>query len=58
MTADEFKNLQAQMGLLNDQLADRLGVSPSTVVKLRGAQHQVPGPVAIAMRALAQGFAA
>lgn len=58
MTAEEFKTLQAQMGLRNDQMAERLGVSLGTVVKLRGAQHPIPGPVAIAMRALAKGFAA
>lgn len=52
MTADEFKTLQAQRGWTIRQTAEALGRSVSTVVKWRGGQHQIPQPVAIAMRAL------
>lgn len=52
MTADEFKILQAEMGMTNDQIAQALGVSVSTVVKWRGNQHQIPKPAQIAIRAL------
>lgn len=56
MTADEFKTLQAQMGQQNDQIAELLGVSISTVVKWRGGQHQIPKPAQIAIRALAGSY--
>lgn len=40
------------MGMTNDQIAQELGVSVSTVVKWRGNQHQIPKPAQIAIRAL------
>lgn len=52
MKPDEFKAAQSRLDLTNQQLADALGVSLSTVVKLRGGQHDVPGPVALAIEAL------
>jgi DNA-binding transcriptional regulator YiaG len=54
MSPDEFKTLQGRLALTNAQLAERLGVSPSTVVKLRGGQHPIPQPVALAMRYLVE----
>lgn len=56
MTADEFKTLQAKMGQQNDQIAELLGVSISTVVKWRGGQHGIPKPAQIAIRALAGSY--
>lgn len=58
MTADEFKKLQAAMGMQNDDIADALGVSVSTIVKWRGNQHQIPKTAQIAIRALAARSAA
>lgn len=55
MTADEFKTLQTKMQMQNDEIADALGVSVSTIVKWRGSQHQIPKPAQIAIRALAAG---
>lgn len=57
VTADEFKTLQAAMGMQNDEIAEALGVSISTVVKWRGNQHQIPKPAQIAIRALARAAA-
>ena len=53
MTPDEFIRLQGE--LTNAQIAAQLGVSDSTITKWRGAQHPIPTPVAIAMRALFGG---
>lgn len=52
MNPDEFKAAQSRLDLTNQQFADALGVSLSTVVKLRGGQHDVPGPVVLAIEAL------
>lgn len=52
MTPDELKQLQARLGLTSDQLAEALGVSPSTVSKWRTGSHPIPKPSAIAIRAL------
>lgn len=53
MTPAEFIELQGK--LTNAQIAERLGVSDSTITKWRGAQHPIPTSVAIAMRALFGG---
>ena len=53
MTPAEFIELQGK--LTNAQIAERLGVSDSTITKWRGLQHPIPTPVAIAMRALFGG---
>lgn len=53
MTAAEFIELQGD--LTTAQVAERLGVSESTITKWRGQQHPIPAPVAIAMRALFGG---
>jgi transcriptional regulator with XRE-family HTH domain len=58
MNADELKQLQAQAGMTNEDLAEALGVSLSTIVKWRGNQHQIPKPSAIALRALLSARAA
>lgn len=58
MNADEFKALQAAMRMQNDEIADALGVSLSTIVKWRGNQHQIPKTAQIAIRALAARAAA
>jgi DNA-binding transcriptional regulator YiaG len=55
MTADELRDLQAALGMTNEQLADAIGVSLSTVVKWRGAQHPIPRTAAMAIRSLQLG---
>ena len=52
MTAAEFKFAQAQLGMTNQQLADALGVSFSTITKWRGGQHDIPHMVRLALKAL------
>lgn len=52
MRPEEFCELQEKQGWTNQQTADRLGVSPSSVTKWRGGQHDIPVPVQIAMRAI------
>lgn len=55
LTPDDLRDLQAQLGMTNEQLADAIGVSLSTIVKWRGGQHPIPRPSAIAIRALQLG---
>ena len=55
MTPDELREAQAGLGMTNEQLAEAIGVSLSTVVKWRGAQHPIPRPAAMAIRALQLG---
>lgn len=55
MTPDELKRLQAELGLTNAELAQAIGVSESTIVKLRAGQHGIRKPIAIAIRALQFG---
>lgn len=55
MTPDELRNQQAALGFTNEQLAEAIGVSLSTVVKWRGGQHAIPRPAALAIRALQLG---
>lgn len=55
MTPDEMKELQAALGMTNAQLAEAIGVSESTIVKLRGGQHPIRKPIAAAIRALTLG---
>lgn len=55
MKPDELKYLQARLGLTNAALADAIGVSESTIVKLRGGQHPIRKPIAVAVKALSQG---
>ena len=55
MTPDELKQLQAALGMTNAQLADAIGVSESTIVKLRGGQHPIRRPIEMAIRALMLG---
>lgn len=55
MTPEQLIKAQAELGMTNQQLADAIGVSRETIVKLRGGQHPIRGPIAIAVRALQLG---
>lgn len=58
MKAAELKHLMRTKGWSNADLARALGVSVSTVVKWRGAQHPIPKASAIAIRTLSRQAAA
>ncbi|HSH41642.1 MAG TPA: hypothetical protein VK973_05895 [Arenicellales bacterium] len=55
MTSEEFKALQARLGLKNHELAEELGRSLSSVTKYRRGEVAVPAIVAKLMRAMAPG---
>jgi len=56
MTADEFRILQDRIGCTGAQLARWLDVKPVSVTRWRTGATDVPGPVALAMKALASGW--
>lgn len=56
MTAGEFIQLQERIGCSAAQLARWMGLSPLTVTRYRTGAVPIPGPVALAMKALATGF--
>ena len=46
MLPAEFKRLQESVGWSNRKVADRLGVSDSSIDKYRSGAVEIPGPVA------------
>jgi len=56
MNKDEFRNAQAKIGCSGVQLARWLDLTPLTVTRYRTGFMPVPGPVAIAVKALASGW--
>jgi DNA-binding transcriptional regulator YdaS (Cro superfamily) len=56
MTMEEFRSCQQQIGCTGAQLARWLGIKPLTVTRYRTGALQIPGPVALAMKALASGW--
>jgi DNA-binding transcriptional regulator YiaG len=54
MTAQDLRRAQAELKKTNEQLAEALDVSTSTVVKWRAGNHQVPQTAAMAIELLIQ----
>lgn len=53
---DDFRILQERIGCTGAQLARWLDVTPLTVTRYRTGAMPIPGPVALAMKALAEGW--
>lgn len=51
----QFKALQEQLGWSGTRLATELGVKPLSVTRWRNGAN-IPGPVSLAMQALASGW--
>lgn len=56
MTQHEFVTAQERIGCTGSQLARWMGVTPLTITRYRTGTIAVPGPVALAMKALASGW--
>lgn len=54
MTAVEFRATRLALGLTQVALARFLGVAVRSIRHWESGHHHVPGPVALAVRALAQ----
>lgn len=50
MTPEQFKAAQSRLGMTNQQLADALDVSLSTIVKWRAGAHTIPKVVDLALK--------
>ena len=57
MTPEEFRSLRNQLGLSQGKLARVLGVSVNAVQRWEKDQRGISGPVALAMRLLAEKHA-
>lgn len=56
MTDSEFIQLQEKIGCTGAQLARWLGVTPLTITRYRTGAQPIPGPVALALKALSEGW--
>jgi hypothetical protein len=56
MDKTEFTAIQATIGCTGTQLARWLDVKPLTITRYRTGANDIPGPVAVAMKALATGW--
>lgn len=56
MTASELIAIQDRMGVTGAQLARWLNTTPLTVTRWRGGNHVIPGPAALAIKALSEGY--
>ena len=56
MTPNEFIALQDRMGCTGAQLARWLDLKPLSITRYRTGATEIPGPVALAMKALATGW--
>lgn len=56
MDAKEFIALQDKIGCTGAQLARWLDMRPLSITRYRTGANEIPGPVALAMRALADGW--
>lgn len=56
MNATEFIMVQDAIGCTGAQLARWLDVKPLTITRYRTGANDIPGPVAVAMKALATGW--
>jgi DNA-binding transcriptional regulator YiaG len=52
----EFKDAQERIGWSNRRMAAALGVTEDTVCIWRNGRREVPGPVSVAVKALADGW--
>ena len=56
MSPAEFITMQKHIGCNGAQLAQWLGVTPLTITRYRVGKTAIPGPVELAMKALASGW--
>ena len=56
MTPNEFMAAQKRIGCSAAQLGRWLNLSPVTITRYRRGTTDIPGPVAVAMEALASGW--
>jgi hypothetical protein len=56
MISSEFIQAQERIGCSGAQLARWMELSPLTIVRYRTGAQKIPGPVALAMQALASGW--
>lgn len=56
MNATEFKSVQSHMGVSGTQLAAWLKTTPETVSRWRSGVRPIPGSVALAIKALSEGY--
>ena len=53
MTKDELKSLRTKLGLTQAQMAERLGISHSAIVKLESGKNNMSRPVAMLCQQMA-----
>ncbi len=56
MSQTEFIQAQERIGCSGAQLARWMGLSPLTIIRYRTGAQKIPGPVALAMKALGEGL--
>jgi len=56
MSSTDFIRAQERIGCAGTQLARWLGVTPLTITRYRTGTTAIPGPVALAMKALESGW--
>lgn len=56
MTSNDLIAIQDRMGVTGAQFARWLNVTPLTVARWRVGTHVIPGPAALAIKALSEGY--